>query len=453
MFALRDSIIAGLFLSIAGTVASCLIPELTIIGGIWGIPVLGFALLVAVIFRVGVYYDPRVEQSPDAREYAGYVAGSFLGYLAVFSCLEMMFQKGQHIAAILGTILGILVMLSLIVLTDYVWVTNQTPEYPTICQIRRFFFLNSSTLLVIAYFTSQEGMVNVMKPFVVFFAYTNCVYFAAVYCGIFRDRAIFQSNGTITERLREWIRSKTQPGELLTTVKTLLIAAFFGWLFIEAFSEIPARFSLVSKGIFAALTTVSFYCATLYDPRKPPETSKLVRRVLALSVFFAIESYFDWYVQNKSHSHFVVVVNMILLRFLLSFWLMTGEMSPEIFHQKLLLIAFHLGMYTISAVLFLVLNMANMSFELQTVALTICKTWYYYNTIYVIAVISGMYRDDVRQAPPAQVPPAQAPPAQVQPEVRVELSQLSQNLEQSSIELQRLPFNRRQSVESFTENV
>jgi hypothetical protein len=443
MSPLGIAILLCLLLAVGATVASCLIPQLTIIGEIWGIPVLGFALLIAVIFRIAVHYDPRAEQSPDARKYAGYVAGFFLGYLAIFSSLGLIFQKGQHIAAILGTIFGILALLSGLAFTGYIWVTKQTPEYPTIFHIRRFFIFNSSTLLVIAYFTSQDGLINVIKPFVIFFAYTNCVYFAAVYCGIFRDRAIFESNGTIAERLREWIRSKTQPGELLSTVKNLLIAAFLGWLFIEAFSEIPARFSLVSKGIFAAITAVSFYGATLYDPRKPPETSKLVRRVLAVSAYFAIESYYDWYVQNKSHSHFVVVLNMILLRFLLSFWLMTGEMSPEIFHKKLLLIAGNLGVYTISATFFLVLNMANMSTILQTVALTFCNMWYYYNTIYVIAVIAGMYRDEVRQAHPAQV----------QPEVRVELPQVSQIPDQSSIELQSPPFNGCQSVESFTASV
>ena len=180
-------------------------------------------------------------------------------------------------------------------------------------------------------------------------------------------------------------------------MQTLLTTLFFSWLVLEAFCDIPARFSPISKGIFAALTTVSFYCATLYDPRKPPETSKLVRRVLAVSAHFAVAAYYGWYVQNKSHSHFVVVLSMILLRFLLSFWLMTGEMSSDIFHQKLLLIVFHLGMYTISAVIFLVLNMATMSVILQTVALTMSDVWYYYNTIYVLAIIAGKYRENVRQ--------------------------------------------------------
>ena len=107
-----------LLLAIGATVASCLIPELTIVGGIWGIPVLGFALLVGVIFRIAVYYDPRVEQPPDAKKYAGYVAGVFLGYLVVFSCMGLMFQKGQHVAAILGTIFGIVALLSVLQLTD-----------------------------------------------------------------------------------------------------------------------------------------------------------------------------------------------------------------------------------------------------------------------------------------------------------------------------------------------
>jgi hypothetical protein len=282
-------------LAVGATVASCLVPELTIIGGIWGIPVLGFALLVAVIFRIGVYYDPRVEQSPDAKKYAGYVAGSCLGYLAVFSCLEMIFQKGQHIAAILGSIFGILVVLSVLAFTYYVWVTKQTPVYPTVCQLRWVGLFISSTVLMIGSFTSYQDLIKVGKPIVIFFAYTNCVYFAAVYCGIFRDRAIFQSNGTIAERLREWIRSKTQPGELFSTVQTVLSLLFFVWIIVEAFYPVPTKYNLVSKGIFAGITAVSYYTATLYDPRKPPETSRLVGRVVGVFAHFAIQIYFEWY--------------------------------------------------------------------------------------------------------------------------------------------------------------
>jgi hypothetical protein len=436
---LRKVITVSLPLALGGTVASCLVPELTIVGGIWGIPVLGFALLVGVIFRIAVYYDPRVEQSPDAKKYAGYVAGSCLGYLAIFSSLGLIFQKGQHIAAILGTIFGILALLSVLAFTDYVWVTNQTPEYPTICHIRRFFLFNSSTLLVIAYFTSQEGMVNVMKPFVIFFAYTNCVYFAAVYCGIFRDRAIFQSNGTIAERLREWIRSKTQPGELFSTVQTVLTLLFLLWLIVEAFYPVPTKYNLVSKGVFAGITAVSYYTATLYDPRKPPETSRLVGRVVGVFAHFAIQIYFEWYNHNitqKSNAyafevHSVTLLTVFLLVQLLVLGIIFTEIAQGQFEQYFLPIFFHVLVYTMSTILYLLFVIVDNPPIWKTAMLSLSTMWYYYTTLYLIAAIAGKYREVVRQAPPALNVLVQIPL-----EVHVEIPDR---------ELPSPPFNRRQS--------
>jgi hypothetical protein len=255
----------------------------------------------------------------------------------------------------------------------------------------------------------SESYIAGFKPCVIFFAYANVSHFAAIYAGILHPQEVFASNGTIAERLKEWIRSKTQPGVLFSTVQTLLIIAFFAWLFIEAFCEIPARLSLISKGIFAAITAVSFYLATLYDPRKPPETSKLWLRILGGVVHFAIAAYYDWYVYSKHYQHFVTLITICLLRFGLLFGLMTQEMRQEVFQQKLIVIAFHLAMYTLSSVMFLLLNILNMSAIEQTVALTFSNVWFYYTTIYVIAVIAGKYRDVVRQAHPVQALPVRAP--------------------------------------------
>jgi hypothetical protein len=381
-----------------------LIPELTVMG-IWGIPVVGFALLVGVIFRIAVNYDPRVS-SPQ--KHAGWVAGGFLCHLLLWSSFDLVFLDRSSDAKVVGAFFGAFVLLMALCIAENLWVCSQTHGgvYPTFFEIRRVFFFISSIVYAIGYLANREAMITVTKPIVIFFAYGNIVHFAAIYAGILHPQEVFASNGTIAERLKIWIRSKTRPGELFSTVQTLLTTLFFSWLVLEAFCDVPARFSLVSKGIFAALAAISFYYASLYDPREPPETSKLVklvRRVLAVSAHFAIAAYYEWYVQNKSLSHFVVLITMIILRYFLTFWLMTGEMSPEIFHQKLIMISFHLGMYTISATFFLVLNMANISTILQTVALTFCNVWYYYNTIYVIAVLAGKYRDKVIQTPPVQV--------------------------------------------------
>jgi heme/copper-type cytochrome/quinol oxidase subunit 4 len=413
MTPLGIAILLCLLLAGGATAASCLIPELTIVGGIWGIPVLGFALLVGVIFRIAVYYDPRVEQSPDAKKYAGYVAGTLLTYLAVFSCLELMFQKEQHIAAILGTVFGILALLSVLAFTGYVWVTKQTPEYPTISQIRRFLLFNSSTLLVIAYFTSQEGLINVMKPFVILFAYTNCVYFAAVYCGIFRDRAIFQSNGTIAERLREWIRSKTQPGKLFLSIQTILTILFFIWLVIEAVCQVPAKFNLVSKGVFAVVAAVSFYTATLYDPRKPSETSRLPRRLFAVFTHLTVVIYLEWYMQNINQKtdpyafevHSVTILALVIFRPITNLLMAIGEMPFTMLRLKFRINFFHVTIYTLSTVAYLLFHIVNISSEWKIVALSFANIWYYFTTMYIIAIIAGKYRESVRQEHPVQVPP------------------------------------------------
>jgi hypothetical protein len=395
------AILLCLLLAVGATVASCLIPQLTV-AGIWGIPVLGFALLVGVIFRIAVYYEPRVS---NPQKHAGWVAGGFLGYVLLWSSFDLIFVD-RSAATIFGTVFGAFVLLSSLSIAEHIWVTYQTHGgvYPTFFELRRFIFFISSSVNVLGYLANSDAMINAVKSLVIFFTYANCVHFAAIYAGILHPVDVFASNGTIAERLKAWIRSKIQPGVLFSTVQTLLIAAFFAWLFIEAFCEIPARLSLISKGIFAAITAVSFYLATLYDPRKPPETSKLWLRILGGLVHFAIAAYYDWYVYSKDYQHFVTLITICLLRFGLLFGLMTQEMSKEVFQQKLTVIAFHLAMYTLSSVMFLLLNILSMSAIVQTVALTFCNVWYYYITIYVIAVISGKYRDVVRQADPMQAP-------------------------------------------------
>jgi hypothetical protein len=382
--------------------------ELTIVGGIWGIPVLGFALLVGVIFRIAVYYDPRVEQPPNARKYAAYVAGSYLGYLAVFSCLEIIFQTEQHIAARIAASFGIITLMSFLASSDGAWVRKQTPQYPTICQLRQVILVVSSILLMIANLAGEKGLINFMKPFVIFFAYTNCVYFAAVYCGHFRDRAIFESNGTIAERLREWIRSKIQPGKLFLSIQTILTILFLIWLIIEAGCQVPARYALVSKGLFAAIAAVSFYIGTRYDPRKPSETSRLVGRVIGVFAHFAIQIYFEWYVQNidrKSNAytfevHSVSLLTVFIIVELLVLGIIFAEIPPGPSEQHILTVLLIVLMYAISTVIFLLFHILGYPPIWKAAMLTLSTTSYYNTTLYLITAIAGKYREVVRQAQP-----------------------------------------------------
>ena len=398
-------ILAFLLLAGGATAASCLIPELTVMG-IWGIPVLGFALIVSVIFRIGVYYDPRQMSPERTKKNAVYLAASLLCHLGLWSSLDQIFVEGRSLSAILCTIIGGLTTIVTVNIADAAWLARLIPTnvVPLVCQIRAIVFSIASIIQLVGYLAGKQDLVLQLKPVVIFFAYANWVHFAAIYAGILQPQEVFASNGTIAERLKAWIRSKTQPGVLFSTVQTLLTTLFFSWLVLEAFCDIPARFSPISKGIFAAITAVSFYVATVYDPRKPPETSKLWLRILGGLVHFAIAAYYDWYVYTKDYRHFVTLITICLLRFGLLFGLMTQEMRQEVFQQNLIVIAFHLAMYTLSSVMFLLLNILSMSAIVQTVALTFSNVWFYYITIYIFAVIAGKYREVVRHVHPVQMP-------------------------------------------------
>jgi hypothetical protein len=406
-------------LAVGATVASCLIPELTIVGGIWGIPVLGFALLVAAIFRIAVYYDPREPQSPNAKKYAGYVAGSYLGYLAVFSCMGVILQRGQHIAASLVTIFGVLVLLSVLAFTDYVWVTKQTPEYPTVCQMRLFFLVNSSTLLVIAYFTGHEGFINVMKPFGIFFAYTNCVYFAAVFCGIFRSRMPYASNGTIAERFKYWARSITErirgwlhltilPGNLLVTIEAVFSLVFIVWMIIETGCEIPVKFRLIPKAIFTVIIAIAFYKACQHDPRKPPENVSLVIRVLTLFAHFAISVYLEVYVEffRKGDDsatftvHLISLALLIFLRATLIYWCLMKEFEITLLcDSRLFVIIFHISINTIASMCYIYTTMYNKKEDIFFAAQFFSNNWFYVTTLMIVSIIAGKHRPVVRLLP------------------------------------------------------
>ena len=190
-----------LFLAGGATVVSCLIPQLFILGEIWGLQVIGFALIVSAIFRLGIYFDPRKKQDSQTKKRTGYMAGSLICHLIALSSLELTFQKEQNIAAIIISILSNFATLSVTVIAEYVWVTGQTLEekYPSICVIRRFFFVNTSSFFVIAYMGKMNDLIMILKPVIIFFSYSNWVFFAAIYSGILRSQTIHSSNESISE--------------------------------------------------------------------------------------------------------------------------------------------------------------------------------------------------------------------------------------------------------------
>lgn len=443
--ALIVAILLCLLLAGVATAASCLIPELTV-AGIWCIPVLGFALLVGAIFRIAVYYDPREAQSPEAWRYSGYVALALLAYLLTFSSVDIIFTKGQHIAVIIGSILGILTILGTLAFGEYIWVIKQTPAnvFPLIFQLRRFVFINCSSLYLLASVFSMEDLRSALKPVIIFFAYASCIAFATIYSGVYRERLFFNSNGTIRQQLTTWVRSKMQPGSLLSSMHTILTILIFVILIIQRLCVMPSKYSPIGKGLFLGFAAVSFYTATLYDPRKPPETSKVKERVFGMISFLSFDAYVDWNVQNiprytnEYHDHYVAMIILNLVGFLLVIaWYLYETSDIVLEMRKLISFLCKLAMYNINIHAYIFITTRDPYSQWRIVAHTIFNGFYYLVVLSIVAVIAGINREVVRQVPPVQVLPVQVPP-----EVRMELSRPPPEEDSEQSPMKGPPFNR-----------
>jgi hypothetical protein len=262
------------------------------------------------------------------------------------------------------------------------------------------------------------------------------VYFAAVHYGIFRQRAIRAWNGSITELLRAWVRLQICPGRLFITVQIMWTAMIFTYLICESICQIPQKIRLIPKALFVVTVSLSYVAARMYDPRKPPETSTLVNRLSALFVHFSVAIYLEVYVEyihQKSspyvfENHSVSLIVLLLLRALVTLYAIFHEIDDANRVPRKLIIHFlHIGLYAVSSVFFVLMNILSKKTDAEYVVAQACANSYFYlSTLSILAIIAGKYRDVVRQVPLMQAQPPL--------EIRVEQPLVD------------LPFNRRQIV-------
>ena len=396
--------LALLLLAGGATAASCLIPELTVMG-IWGIPVLGFALIVGVIFRIAVYYDPRVS---NPQKHAYWVAGGYLFHLLMWSSFDRIFVD-KTFATMFGTFFGAFVLLNSLSIAEHLWVTSQTHGgvYPTFFEMRRFFFFMSSIVYAIGYLANSDSIITVTKPIVIFFTYANWVHFAAIYSGILHPQYVFASNGTIAERLKAWIRSIAQQSEIFFTVEIACLVLMMILQIIVVVGDVPTRFHLLPKAIFAILAGLSYNTAGRIDPRKPPESSNCANRVVSLFIHFSVEIYLSIYMEfilSKDDPyafevHSVTLITLLLLRVVLTVLLIFREIDvANRISRKVIMFFVCIAMYTISSVYFVLMNVIRSRYSIEyLVGQTLEHTFYYIATMSVLAIIAGKYREAVRR--------------------------------------------------------
>jgi len=429
---LAIAILACLLLAGGATAMSALIPQLTV-AGIWGIPVFGFALLVAAIFRIAVYYDPREPPAnASVTKYGCYVAGSFVICHLVMSSLDYTLQKGQHPAWIAVSAIAAFVNIMTLTVTESEWVTRQTVGrvYPFVCELRRFVFVISSSLLLVGHLTNSDGLVKAAQPIVMLVVYTNYVYFAAVHYGVFRQQTIRAWNGSITERISDWLRLQIRPGRLFITVQIILTAMIFIYLAFESMLQVPTKFRLIPKALFVVTVSLSYLAAGLYDPRKPPETSNLVSRLSTLFVHFLVAIYLEVYVEyihQKSNPyafevHSVTLVVFLLLRVLLTLCVIFHEIDEaNRVLRKLILHFLYIGLYAFFSVFFVLMKIVSKKEDPgYVVAQALANIYFYLSTLSILAIFAGKYRESVRQAPPLEIRVEQPPEAQLLNHVQIE---------------------------------
>jgi hypothetical protein len=326
MSLLRFIVFLCLLLAIAATAASCLIPQLTV-AGIWGIPVLGFALIVGAIFR-GVV---PAESMGDATLVLLIHLCMFVG----LSTLGLTMNGEVPIGIKVATVLAYSAILVWTMYVDHAWITEKSMNgtYHWFCAARRVVVMISSAFLLLAYITEIEELKVIMKPIVVFCAYTTPVYIFAIHCGILRQEGFGQVGWWSIQfnRLRALLSASLQPGVLLKTV-TIYLVTF--QVFCTGLTVLyPVKYLMsnwiIPQFVYASVCGLAFYVASKYDPRKPPaniDTQKH-RRHFGILFHFLLIAVLDWALKIRVKKleeanlvQYLIAVNIALIA---RFWAVT----------------------------------------------------------------------------------------------------------------------------------
>jgi hypothetical protein len=103
--------------------------------------------------------------------------------------------------------------------------------------------------------------------------------------------------------------------------------------------------------------------------------------------------------------HSVTILALVIFRPITNLLMVIGEMPFTMLRLKFRINFFHVTIYTLSTVAYLLFHIVNMSSVWKIVALSFSNIWFYFTTMYIISIIAGKYRESVRQEHPVQVLP------------------------------------------------
>jgi hypothetical protein len=384
------------------TAASCLIPELTV-AGIWGFPVLGFALIVGVIFRIGVYYDPREpETSYPHLNLKVDPTVSFSCYLILASTFDITLNPNTSIPLIAVLIIttAFLMVLFWNNYSDILLITSYK-GFSFFFFLRRLSMILSSIIFVVSYAAKLDAVMKGIKPLIIFLTYANCVYFAAIFAGILRESGIRISNRSLRTRLNEWIHISIQPDRFFKSMESLMICIYLTYMGIEIIIRIPNNFQIIPKMILTFVFACGFYICTHYSPRKPTSFVRNLCSFFAICAHVGFAVYLDWYFENvdkisldryELHSINILVFHIVIQ--MLIIWYLSTEFPDLNQYDKVKFVHFCIiSIYIFSALSCNVIYILRGSSVAKMIGVKIVDIFYYLATIYLFGLIAGKYRE------------------------------------------------------------
>jgi hypothetical protein len=254
-------------------------------------------------------------------------------------------------------------------------------------------------------------------------SYLNWVYVYAIYYGILRAKNQEAPPFSITEKAKDWIRSKCQPGNLLKSLEYFLFFFIGIYIIVDLTFGIPVKYWLVSQGIYAVFCMAAFKVAQQYDPRKPSDQSRVdLTRVVSflMQVFFLGILVWSQEIVIKQISinsfvyYVIAVYTAIFGRFFAIIIMITKETNLNVriplrfFSQECRIPYREVIFEGIVFILFFVLLILNLRFpdtRYESVIFSVLRVFLFASILMNLHLVFGKYRESVRQQPPADIQP------------------------------------------------
>lgn len=403
-------------------------------GGVWGVSVVGYAFLVGLLFQLAKPYDARVPPVSWRLHYIAALVCSTEIILVATLQLYISFVIPTVFVVLFGVLMCIDCLVTHAILAEVGIRWDSEPIIYFGCFLRNVVWVAFAPIYFFR-FNEQSTLFEVTRFFVTFICYTNCIHFVASCYGILRETTVSSSNGSLVERFVYFVSKVYQKllhyctkRDCVDLLLTLMLLIF---LMIEVnlkLIDIAEAYWLVQYVVYGAICVASICYLNKTDPRKPPEVELQRLRKHRLRAFFmtvlfilalvGLRSPFLVTTLEMKVAFGFTISAIVVVRFCVMISLQQIEMPYQVYFSTIswwdksieffiMLVA--CSMTTINVV-------PGMEFAERQLFRAL-RLLIMLNLLQSIHLVSGKYREQVRQEPP-QIVIAVPPPAVIDPAIQ-----------------------------------